>query len=280
MVCTACGATLNWSRKLLGRSTCADCARRIQRAEAEARTRYRQLAAAIADGTQPADAGIPLLLDAAKVAQLTASEKAQINLDAFTRYVERLLADDHLTDGETRELARVRESLGIDPAALHARFADLGRRIIIAQANAGTLPTLRSTQLICRRGEVVHAEVAAVLLKETKLREFRGGYSGFSFRVMKGVRYHVGATRGRSAVVGTKMVAVDTGVLAVSSQRLVFLGKAQTIDLPYGKVDSLHVFRDGIQFHVSNRQTAPLFKVESGDVIAAIINAAIQRVLD
>ena len=36
---------------------------------------------------------------------------------------------------------------------------------------------------------------------------------------------------------------------------------------------------DGIRFHASNRQKAPLFKMEEGmgDVIAATINAAIKR---
>jgi len=37
------------------------------------------------------------------------------------------------------------------------------------------------------------------------------------------------------------------------------------------------VFKDGIQFHMSNRQTAPLFKLANGEVAAATVNAAVQR---
>jgi hypothetical protein len=37
---------------------------------------------------------------------------------------------------------------------------------------------------------------------------------------------------------------------------------------------------DGISFHASNRQRAPLFAVANGDVVAATLNAAMQRLDD
>jgi hypothetical protein len=42
---------------------------------------------------------------------------------------------------------------------------------------------------------------------------------------------------------------------------------------------NLDVFSGGIRVHVSNRQYAPLFKVDPGigEVIAATVNAAMQR---
>ena len=40
---------------------------------------------------------------------------------------------------------------------------------------------------------------------------------------------------------------------------------------------SFKVFMDGIRFHSSNRQTTPLFQIESGDMVAATLNTAIQR---
>lgn len=39
----------------------------------------------------------------------------------------------------------------------------------------------------------------------------------------------------------------------------------------------VNVFNDGIQFHVSNRKAAPLLKVPDGYVVAAVVNAAAQR---
>jgi hypothetical protein len=37
------------------------------------------------------------------------------------------------------------------------------------------------------------------------------------------------------------------------------------------------VFSDGVQFHESNRQTAPVFLVPASDVAAAFVHAAAQR---
>jgi len=40
---------------------------------------------------------------------------------------------------------------------------------------------------------------------------------------------------------------------------------------------NLTLFSDGVQFHESNRQTAPVFLVSAPDVAAAFIHAAAQR---
>jgi hypothetical protein len=102
--------------------------------------------------------------------------------------------------------------------------------------------------------------------------------SGVSFRIAKGVSYRTGAIRGKSVVVGTELQVADSGVLAVTSQRIAYMGN-KTIELSYAKLMNLDVFSDGIRVHVSNRQNAPLFKVDPGvgEVIAATVNAAMQK---
>jgi hypothetical protein len=115
-------------------------------------------------------------------------------------------------------------------------------------------------------------------MKEVALREWRGGSSGVSFRIAKGVSYRTGAIRGKSVVVGTELQVADSGVLAVTSQRIAYMGN-KTIELPYAKLMNLDVFSDGVRVHASNRQNAPLFKVDPGvgEVIAATVNAAMQK---
>jgi hypothetical protein len=74
-------------------------------------------------------------------------------------------------------------------------------------------------------------------------------------------------------------VPADSGVLVISSQRVVLLGAKKTVELPYAKLVNLTLFSDGVQFHESNRQTAPLFLVSAPDVAAAFIHAAAQRLI-
>jgi hypothetical protein len=125
--------------------------------------------------------------------------------------------------------------------------------------------------------EVVYLETPASLMKEVAIREYQGDYGGVSFRIAKGVRYSTGRTRGRSVVVGTELQVADQGVLSVSSTRAAFLGGAKAIEFPYAKIMGIDVFSDGIRFQSSNRQSTPLFQVESGDVVAATLNTAMQR---
>jgi hypothetical protein len=119
-------------------------------------------------------------------------------------------------------------------------------------------------------------------MKEVATREFRGGGQGVSFRIAKGVRYRVGGFRGRSVVVGSELQVQDTGSLSVTSGRVVFLGQKKTIEFLYAKLVGLDVFDDGLRFQVSNRQTVSLIRVHAGlgPVIAATINAAMQRTLE
>ncbi len=46
--------------------------------------------------------------------------------------------------------------------------------------------------------------------------------------------------------------------------------------MPYTKLVDLEVYEDGIQFHLSNLKNPPLFRLESGGVAAALMNAACQ----
>jgi hypothetical protein len=43
------------------------------------------------------------------------------------------------------------------------------------------------------------------------------------------------------------------------------------------KLINLNVFTDGVQFQMSNRVNPPLFQTDQSEIIAAIVNAAAQR---
>jgi hypothetical protein len=208
---------------------------------------------------------------------LSKRELRMLGENAFRRYAEVVLEDDVLSAEEEDAVTGLADALGIEQQEFETRYRDVRDRLYIARVNDGRLPALEEAHLMVKPGEVVHLETAAVLLKEVVRREYRGGYSGVSFRVAKGVRFHTGGFRGRSVVVGGDLVDEDGGILSVSSKRIVFLGDQKTIEIPYGKLANVDVFSDGIRFHVSNRQRAPLFRLGSGQAVAATVNAAFQK---
>jgi hypothetical protein len=209
-------------------------------------------------------------------AALGGRARKRLGEQAVVRYAEHVLADDRLSEAEENTLGTLAEAVGFDHADL-ARHA-LATRLQIARLNDGRLPSVESSQLIPKPGEIVHLETSAALMKEVSVREWRGGSQGVSFRVAKGVRYRVGATRGRLVTVGTQLQVDDVGVLSVTNHRVAFLGARKTVDMPYTRIIGMHQYADAISFSLSNRQTAPLIKVTlDTDVLAALLNAAIHE---
>jgi hypothetical protein len=80
--------------------------------------------------------------------------------------------------------------------------------------------------------------------------------------------------------VGSEMQVQDSGVFAVTSQRIAYLGSAKSSEILFTKLMGMEVFSDGIRLQASNRQNSLLFRFEqpvTGDAVAATINAAVQR---
>jgi len=250
--------------------------REEKEAAGTARAGYERLLAALQAGRPSEVSGELAAFKASGAASaLSPRERRKLGDRAFRAYAEAALADDVLTQEEEDTFDAVSEAVGIEDDWGDDR--DLLFRLVIAKANDGRLSEIEAPHVITKKNEVVHLETLAGLMKEVTLREFRGGSSGFSFRIAKGVRYRTGAFRGHSVVVGTQMQVADSGPLAVTSSRIVFLGSRKTVEIPYSKLVGLEVFSDGIRFSVSNRQNAPLFRVENGEVVAATVNAAVQR---
>jgi hypothetical protein len=155
----------------------------------------------------------------------------------------------------------------------------LVQKVFVSSINGGVLPEVGEPHVLPKKGEIVHLELAANLMKEVAVREYRGGYSGFSFPLGKtGIRYRVGGVRGRMVQVGTHLEVADSGILAVTNKRAVYMGSRKTMDMPLTKLVSLNVFTDGVQFHMSNRVNAPLFQITEGsEIVAAVLNVAAQR---
>lgn len=104
--------------------------------------------------------------------------------------------------------------------------------------------------MLLKQGEVAHGGFPAYLMRERAVREFRGGSHGVSVPLGGGVRYRVGAMRGRSVVVGTEVVAQDSGVLHVTNHRSLFTGRNKTLEFRHDRLVGVELFTDGLQLNV------------------------------
>jgi len=133
-------------------------------------------------------------------------------------------------------------------------------------------PDENSTTLIRRPDEDVLIEREAALLKEVIHREVRGGSQGVSVPLGHGVRYRTGSFRGHNVVTGRTLEPEDTGILSLTSQRIVFVGHRKTVETALSKLISLDAYEDGLGLHISGRESVPLFRVRSAALLLNILN--------
>lgn len=242
---------------------------------AEAEAAFREIIGRLSTSDPQEAQELVSQLDGSTFAALGKRERKKLGEQAFMQYADNTLADDHLTEPEETALTGLASAVGFEQADFERH--NLYTRLQIAKLNAGRLPVVDSPALMTKRGEVVHLETSAALLKQVSVREWQGASQGVSFRVAKGVRYRVGSTKRHLVTVGTELQVIDTGRLAVTNQRAVFLGETKTAEMLYSKLIGMQQYSDAISFSVSNRQNASLIKVTiNTEVLTALINAAAQ----
>ena len=268
-LCPRCGQPGPWAT--------ADQVRLFDTRE-RARARYGELLAQITTTSTALPVNGSELATVRIAAEYTAPELDSVNFAAVRPLVSTAVADDLLTPGESAHLATMLAALGMSWQDVQRSDPELYEHAFVSAINGGQLPEVRSPHILQKKGEIVHFESDATLMKEVAVRQYQGGYSGFSFPLGKtGIRYKVGGSRGHSVQVGTQLQVADSGLLSITNKRAVYSGSAKTVDMPYSKLVNLSVYRDGIQVHLSNRVNAPLFEIRQGsDIIAAIVNMAAQ----
>lgn len=245
---------------------------REERAE---RTELEELVAKAADGDDDAVAGLP-----GAVAKVEPGWLERHRVPLFAEAVRHAVRDDLLDGPDSARLDRISEALGASVEDLRLHEPAAFDELVIGQVNDGRLPVVGNPPILTRRSEKVHGVFRADLMKEVSVHEFHGGASGVSIPLGRGVRYRVGAVRGHSEVVGSELVAQDSGILAVTSTRTVFSGLRKTLELRHDRLVELQEYEDGLRFNVSGRQTASLFRFATGSspsLAAALIIAARQK---
>jgi len=244
-----------------------------RRAKAAGRDVFESVALAAAHGDPDALANLPqAVAEARSLYRGSQLEKKLWETMAFA--VRSVIDDDILSAEEEEHLHRLGELLGTPVQAMEQRDRLLFEELLIAGINSGRFPRLPNPGIILKKDEVAYGSFSAALMKEVAIRQFRAGTSSVSIPLGGGVRYRVGGVRGRSVVIGSELVAADTGVLVVTSQRTVFAGRAKTLEFRNDKLVGMEQYQDGLRLNVSNRQTASLFKIPTGPSIAAALITA------
>jgi hypothetical protein len=242
------------------------------------RNQFESLAIKAAHGDTDAVQALPAA--AAQAREYYRNEKKHLDQAwaVMTVALRDVLTDDVLTEQGETHIAKLSFALGIQQWGVdlaHRNFA-LFEEVMVARINDGRPIPNDSAPLMTQPGETAfYPTFAVALMKEVVDREMRGGSSGVSVRIAKGVNYRVGQVRARSVVVGTHLEAQDSGDLVVTDRRAVFMGTKKTLEFRRDRLVGLAQYTDGLRLNVSNRQTASLFRFARGsspNIAAALLS--------
>ena len=107
------------------------------------------------------------------------------------------------------------------------------------------------TNLLLKKGEYLIFDLPQITLCEERSVKLKGGYQGFSVRIMKGVSYRFGGFQGGSE---RKVVEIDSGNLTLTNKRMVFSGKKTSKEISLTKINTIESLDNGISITRSGKQ--------------------------
>jgi len=107
------------------------------------------------------------------------------------------------------------------------------------------------TNLLLKKGEYLIFDLPQISLCEERSVKLKGGYQGFSVRLMKGVSYRFGGFQGGSE---QKVIEIDSGNLTLTNKRMVFSGEKTSKDISLSKINTIQSLVDGISITRSGKQ--------------------------
>ena len=158
-----------------------------------------------------------------------------------------------MTPTEQQKVDEYVSTLGLSliniPASLQGtHIEELGQSSILSDIQAGRHPRyIVNAPIILTKGEdALWCFNNVTMYQEKVKREMVGGYSGFSFRVMKGVTYRTGGFKGHP-VETSYMENMGLGSLYVTNKNIIFMGQTRSIKVPYNKIIGINPYSDGME---------------------------------
>jgi hypothetical protein len=187
----------------------------------------------------------------------------------YASLVDRFLADGELDSTERELLTTLFEKLTLDPST--STFVDrvLPSLYVGSIREEDTLPIIprepiQNMNVIMKKGETPHY-LCSSTLKEPRIVKtgFVAGSQGVSLRVMKGVTYRVGGTRGHFTK-EEQLVETSQGTLILTNQRLYLHpnGGRKPANIPLSKILSYQCFDDAVTVYKEGREKPFVFTVK------------------
>lgn len=200
---------------------------------------------------------------------VSSSMKETAGLTVLDKAAKNFLDDGLITDVEQAKLDDFSQSLQLPMDNLPQTFngqniEKMQQAAILRQIQRGQVPPPKyaSVPVMLTSGEFVVWEYMRVTMYQEKVtKEWVGRRRGWSFRVMKGVYYHVGGSKGHP-VEHSKMERQGTGSLILTNKNIIFFSTQKATKVSYKKLIGVTPYSDGVE--IQKDEATPKRRVFQG----------------
>lgn len=119
------------------------------------------------------------------------------------------------------------------------------------EIRAGRLPQINTNTILLSKDEFCRFVDRAALLQDKEVTRYEGRSSGFSIRLVKGLTYRVGSSRG--IPIKEKVVNQITGILYITDRRLLFVAKENGFERKLIDISALMLQPNGVDIQCGNK---------------------------
>lgn len=198
-----------------------------------------------------------------------ASAILQSTFDAAT-------SDRRLSPEELQHFNALAREFGISPSFDDATRKTMDRYSLFWKIEHGEFPAV-AVPIRLQSGESCYFAAPATWLEYRKQSTTVGYYSqGVSLRVMRGVYYHVGASRPRR-IASEGLTSLDSGEIYITGKRVIFNGSRRNLTLKLDSLLSFQPFSDGFALEKASGKSPHFSIAGDAELANVILGAALAR---
>jgi hypothetical protein len=218
-----------------------------------------------------------LAQDMARASFIQDREFRQLAVRGLTKAIVRALDDHVITTAESERIDALGGAFGLTandlPQNIQHRFV---KAHILRDIDDGRVPNRISiegglTPNLERGESVVWAFNTSKYFTTRSRTQYESVSHGVSVRLMKGVYYRAGASKGH-AVRTNYMSEEGSGCLLITNRNVLFVGPGKGVKLPFRKILSVQLYSDGIEVLRDGTNAKPaVFKIDDPPFAANLI---------
>lgn len=185
-------------------------------------------------------------------------DAVKIKEEFFVDVVNRLTADRRVSEQEGSVLLHLADQLELSPKLRKWMKEEVSYYALLHTVEfSPELPAIHPENLLLKKGETAHHQIAAQLWEERLVKSEAPGLRGM------GLAYGLNLTRGRQKEKRPIAELLSHGKLVLTTKRLVFSGDKKSLSIDLRKILDHQVLPDSLRFSVTTRQRPYLIKFGS-----------------